>query len=82
MPQVPRAVVQERAARLREAGAAALARALAARVGTPAQVLVERPGFGRSEHYAPVEIGAASPGEVLRVKITASTGDKLVGAAA
>ncbi len=82
MPQVPRRVGHARAARLREAGAAALEWALAARVGTQAQVLVERPGFGRSEHYAPVEIGAAPPGEVMRVRITASTGDKLVGAAA
>jgi threonylcarbamoyladenosine tRNA methylthiotransferase MtaB len=56
MPQVPGAIVRERAARLRAAGAAALARSLSARVGTTASVLMEREGFGHSEHYAPVRI--------------------------
>jgi threonylcarbamoyladenosine tRNA methylthiotransferase MtaB len=54
MPQVPRAVVRARAAQLRQAGANALARALVGRVGQMADVLIERDGFGRSEHYAPV----------------------------
>jgi threonylcarbamoyladenosine tRNA methylthiotransferase MtaB len=83
MPQVPGTVVRERAARLRAAGAAALARALAARVGAPASVLVERPGFGRSEHYAPVRLDSATPpGEISLARITASDGETLIGAAA
>ena len=59
MPQVPGAVIHERAARLREKGAAVLARSLTARIGTTASVLVERAGFGHSEHYAPVRIASA-----------------------
>ena len=50
MPQVPPALVRERAARLRAAGAAALAAELARRASAAsASVLVERPGCGRSE---------------------------------
>jgi len=56
MPQLPGAVIRERASCLREKGATALARSLAARVGATASVLVERKGFGHSEHYAPVRI--------------------------
>src|SRR5579862_722806 len=71
MPQVPRALIRERAARLRAAGAAALERALAARVGSTAQVLVEQPGFGHSEHYAPVRFaGDAAIGAVVPVMLT------------
>jgi threonylcarbamoyladenosine tRNA methylthiotransferase MtaB len=81
MPQVPRALVRERAARLRDAGASALARTLAARVGTTARVLVEKDGFGRSEHYAPVRL-AGTPGVVVDVRLTASTGAVLLGTAA
>jgi threonylcarbamoyladenosine tRNA methylthiotransferase MtaB len=83
MPQVPREVARERAARLRQAGAASLARALTARVGAAASVLVERDGFGRSEHDAPVEFDArgAAAGSVVAMRIVASTGAALVGAA-
>jgi len=80
MPQVPGAVVRERAARLRAAGAAALARALAERVGQEATVLIERPGFGHSEHYAPVRFaGAAEAGSLLRLRLLSATASALSG---
>ncbi|HZT52269.1 MAG TPA: tRNA (N(6)-L-threonylcarbamoyladenosine(37)-C(2))-methylthiotransferase MtaB [Stellaceae bacterium] len=83
MPQLPKALVRERAARLRDAGTAALARSLAARVGSEAQVLIERPGFGRSEHYAPVALaGDTAVGAVARVRLTHANGDRLAGVAA
>ncbi|MDE2165185.1 MAG: tRNA (N(6)-L-threonylcarbamoyladenosine(37)-C(2))-methylthiotransferase MtaB [Alphaproteobacteria bacterium] len=83
MPQVPKPLVRERAARLRAAGAAAFARALAARVGSEAQVLIEQPGFGRSEHYAPVAVaGDFVPGDVVRVTLNGATADRLTGVAA
>jgi threonylcarbamoyladenosine tRNA methylthiotransferase MtaB len=83
MPQVPGAVIRERAARLRAAGAAALLRSLASRTGTRAAVLVEREGFGRSEHYAPVRFsGEAAPGEIAHVAITGVGDDALLGIAA
>ncbi len=78
MPQVPRQLVRERAARLREAGSTALARALAARIGTVASVLIEKDGFGRSEHYAPVAI-AGPPGAIVPAHLVASTGAMLAG---
>ncbi|HEX4113532.1 MAG TPA: tRNA (N(6)-L-threonylcarbamoyladenosine(37)-C(2))-methylthiotransferase MtaB [Stellaceae bacterium] len=61
MPPVSRDLVRERAARLREAGTRALARSLAGRVGQVADVLIERDGFGRSEHYAPVRFALPFP---------------------
>ncbi len=83
IPQLPRALVRERARRLRQAGAAALARALEQRVGSHAQVLVERPGFGRSEHYAPVSFtGDAAEGTVVQVRVTRAEPAMLFGQAA
>ncbi len=82
MPQLPGALIRERAAQLRAAGAAGLARSLASRVGTTAAVVVEREGFGRSEHYAPVRFaGAAAIGEIATVRIAATTGTELTGEA-
>jgi threonylcarbamoyladenosine tRNA methylthiotransferase MtaB len=80
MPQVPGNIVKERAARLREAGAASTARALAARIGTIAQVLVEKEGFGHSEHYAPVRFtGTAEIGSIAPVRIAEAARDALSG---
>ncbi len=80
MPQVSRDLVRERAARLRDAGAEALARSLAGRIGNVAMVLIERHGFGRSEHHAPVKFAQASaPGHVERMRIAAADGTALNG---
>jgi threonylcarbamoyladenosine tRNA methylthiotransferase MtaB len=56
MPQVDRRVVKERAARLREAGAAALRRHLDAWVGREEIALVEREGFARLPDFTPVRL--------------------------
>jgi len=82
MPQVPAAQRKARAARLRAAGNAALARFLAARVGGTAQVLVERPGLGRSEHYAPVALDGGTAGEIVTARIIGADADTLRGAIA
>ncbi|HZL60604.1 MAG TPA: tRNA (N(6)-L-threonylcarbamoyladenosine(37)-C(2))-methylthiotransferase MtaB [Stellaceae bacterium] len=83
MPALPRAAVKERAARLRDAGTVALRQALAARVGTVASVLVEKPGFGRSEHYASVAFaGDHQAGAIARLRLTGVDGNRLQGAAA
>jgi threonylcarbamoyladenosine tRNA methylthiotransferase MtaB len=83
MPQVPGNIVKERAATLRAAAAASNARALATRVGTVAQVLVEKDGFGHSEHYAPVRFaGAAAIGSIAPVRIVEAARDSLVGVVA
>jgi threonylcarbamoyladenosine tRNA methylthiotransferase MtaB len=80
MPQLPRELVRERAGRLRDVGTKALARSLAGRIGDVALVLVERPGFGRSEHHAPVRFAPASaPGGVEKMRIAAADGTTLDG---
>jgi threonylcarbamoyladenosine tRNA methylthiotransferase MtaB len=80
MPQVPREIVRARAAQLRQAGADALARSLARRVGHVAQVLIERGGFGRSEHYAPVRFDTAcETGGVVTMRLDATDGTMLNG---
>jgi threonylcarbamoyladenosine tRNA methylthiotransferase MtaB len=79
MPQVPGPLRKARAARLRATGEAALRSFLESRVGTAARVLVEKPGFGRSEHYAPVETAAGAPGEILPLRITGAARGRLQG---
>src|SRR6516165_3708247 len=82
MPPLPDPVVKERAARLRTAGAAALAAELAARVGGETEVLVERPGKGRAEFYATVDFAEpALTASVRRMRLIDSNGNSLVGVA-
>jgi threonylcarbamoyladenosine tRNA methylthiotransferase MtaB len=79
MPQIDRALVKERAARLREKGAENYARHLAAERGRVRQVLVEHGGLGRTEHFTPAEI-SGSPGEIVAARITGRTSRALVAA--
>ena len=82
MPQLPDAVIKERAARLRAAGEAALAAELSTRVGSETDVLIERPGLGRSAFYAPVSFtGSGDAGSVRRMRLVGVSGRNLIGAA-
>jgi len=66
MPQVPAAVAKARAARLREAGAAALSRHLDRQAGRRLRALVERPGLARAEDFTEVAFsGDAAAGTVI-----------------
>jgi threonylcarbamoyladenosine tRNA methylthiotransferase MtaB len=69
MPQVPKPVRRERAARLRAAGARRLDRVLQGQIGRPAKVLVEAAGRGRTEAFAPFRFSGATPppGRVVAV---------------
>lgn len=82
MPAVPVPVRRERAARLREAGAAAAHTYLAAQVGRIVTVLAETATGGHSEHFAPVRFAAtsapATPGQLLAARITAAHPDHLL----
>jgi threonylcarbamoyladenosine tRNA methylthiotransferase MtaB len=69
MPQVPRGIVKERASRLRLAGETALAHWLRSETGARRVALVERPGLGRTEHFAPVLLECGEPGEIVPVLI-------------
>jgi threonylcarbamoyladenosine tRNA methylthiotransferase MtaB len=81
MPQLDRALVKDRAARLRAKGEAALARHLTSRVGGVADALVEREGFGRLADFSPVRLtgGDVAPGAIARARLVASDGAALVG---
>ena len=78
MPPVAPEIVRERAARLRDAGGAALTADLARRVGTAGDVLIEKPGSGRAAFYAPV----ACPDDVVgirRLRFAGIAAGRLVG---
>ena len=77
MPAVPVPIRRERAARLREAGARAARRFLAAQIGTTVAVLAETATGGHTEHFAPVKI-AATPGQLLRARVTSAHDDHLL----
>ncbi len=82
MPQVPAGLRKARAAQLRAAGAAAFARFLAGRIGATERVLVERPGFGHSEHFAPVAGLPGQAGEIVAAHISAAADGHLLARAA
>jgi threonylcarbamoyladenosine tRNA methylthiotransferase MtaB len=75
MPAVPRPVIKARAARLREAGAAALSRHLEARVGKVLEGLVERPGLARAPDFTEIAFeGEAVAGSLRQMRITSHDG--------
>jgi threonylcarbamoyladenosine tRNA methylthiotransferase MtaB len=79
MPQVPVPVRRERARRLRMAGDAALARFLAGQKGRGVAALVETPGRGRTEHYAPIALPLGfAAGTIAHVSVADSTGHMLI----
>ncbi|HXW23718.1 MAG TPA: tRNA (N(6)-L-threonylcarbamoyladenosine(37)-C(2))-methylthiotransferase MtaB [Xanthobacteraceae bacterium] len=81
MPQVARPIVKERARRLRERGAAALARRLADEVGARRQVLAENDRVGRTEQYMPVRLAApAEAGNIVDVTVAGHDGRQLLAA--
>lgn len=72
MPQVPREIIKERAARLREAGEKSLSHTLARFVGQEMNVLLETPVQGHSENF--LKINLSSPqgaGQIVRVRVKA-----------
>jgi threonylcarbamoyladenosine tRNA methylthiotransferase MtaB len=75
MPAVAKAEVKARAARLRAAGEAALARHLQRQVGRTLMGLVERGGVARAEDFTEIAFeGAAQPGEIVALRVTGHDG--------
>jgi threonylcarbamoyladenosine tRNA methylthiotransferase MtaB len=72
MPQVPMERRKARAAELRAAGERRMDLFLAGQIGTEIAALIEKPGEGRSEHYAPVRLSddLAPVGSVARARVT------------
>ncbi|WP_444460929.1 tRNA (N(6)-L-threonylcarbamoyladenosine(37)-C(2))-methylthiotransferase MtaB [Rhodobacter capsulatus] len=79
MPRVAGPVIKERAARLRAAGEAALARHLTAEVGQLRQVLTEGPRLGRTEYFTEVSFDRDMPeGTVMSLRISGHDGARLL----
>ncbi|MEI9898774.1 MAG: tRNA (N(6)-L-threonylcarbamoyladenosine(37)-C(2))-methylthiotransferase MtaB [Hyphomicrobium sp.] len=80
MPQVERATIKERAARLRNRGATALAGFLDKQSGSEVELLVEQNCIGRTRQFAemrmPAEIAA---GALVRARVSGHDGQRLSG---
>ena len=81
MPQVPKPVRKERAARLRALGEVQYRKLCDARVGATETVLVERDGLGRTEQFVPIAVPGRSAGELVPTLVTGAGADGLVGEA-
>ena len=80
MPQLAKPVIKARAAALRLAGEAALARHLAGWVGASALALTERAGMARLDDFTPVRLDkTVEPGALVRIKIVAQDAKFLRG---
>ena len=81
MPQVDRAVVKERARRLRERAEAVLRRHLDNEIGATRRVLVESQNTGHTEQFTKVVLAApVDPGTIIDVPIAAHNGRQLLAA--
>ena len=81
MPQLDRALIKERARRLREKGEAALLAQLERAVGTRRRVLTESGGIGRTEQFMAVRLaGPAAAGAIIDLTITGHDGCRLLAA--
>ena len=79
MPMVNGAVIKDRAARLRAAGDAALARHLAAQQGLTHRVLMESPRMGRTEQFTEVDFRVDQPeGQIVSAVIAGRGAGRLV----
>ncbi len=81
MPQVDRAIIRARAAKLRAASDVRKAEWLASLVGSQQRMLVELGGeTGHGENFAGIRLDKPQPaGAIVDVVITASDGDRLMG---
>jgi len=79
MPPVKRDVVKVRAARLRAAGEAGLARHLGRQAGRTLSALVERPGVARADDFTEIAFtGEAPVGELMAMRVTGHDGRRLL----
>jgi len=78
MPQLDSATIKARAARLREKGQATLAAHLDRELGATRNVLMEKGGVGRTEHFTPVTMPGIAAGTLVPVQITGRTASGLL----
>lgn len=81
MPQLDRAVIKQRATRLRAKGQASFDAHLAgmASAGGEHEVLVEYSGLARTQNFTPLVAPGAPRGQMAMVRITGVDGDRLTG---
>jgi len=74
MKPVPRATIKERARALRAKGQSALSARLASLIGSDQDILIEKPGVGRTRCFATVVFAddRSAAGEVMSARITDS----------
>ena len=78
MPPVDGPTIRARAARLREAGAAALTQHLAAQTGKTVEILAENGGIGRTRDFTAARLPAGvHPGTLFAATVTGHTGTHL-----
>jgi len=78
MPPVPGVVIKERAARLRQAGAAARLRQLQGLVGGEHELLMERGGVGRTPCFTPARLDGVPHNQFVRARFTGVANDMLL----
>ena len=82
MPQLDRALVKDRAARLRAVGDAALVRHLDRQVGRTVGALIEKPGVARAPDFTEILVTGGQAGAIEPVRITGHDGRRAIGAVA
>jgi threonylcarbamoyladenosine tRNA methylthiotransferase MtaB len=81
MPQVDRAIVKDRARRLREKGDEALRHHLDREIGARRSVLAESRALGRTEQFMPVRLATPlEPGVIVDLTMSAHDGRQLLAA--
>ena len=83
MPQLAKAVIKARAARLRAAAEAALVRHLDARIGQTVLALIEKPGLARAPDFTEILLGEDAPeAGFASVRLSGHDGRRAFGSAA
>ncbi len=77
MPLIPREIVKNRAKRLRTKGEAALQARLESLVGSVQDLLIEKPGLGRTACFAETEFSGNAEEGFVRAKIVKAGTDRL-----
>ena len=81
MPQIDRAIVKDRARRLREKGDEALRHHLNREIGARRRVLAESRALGRTEQFIPVRLATPlEPGVIVDLKMSTHDGRQLLAA--
>jgi threonylcarbamoyladenosine tRNA methylthiotransferase MtaB len=79
MPQLDKAIIKDRAARLRAKGELALSAFLDSQIGSIQRVLIERAGKGRLDTFAEILVEGGVAGATVMARVIGRDGGHLVG---